>query len=183
MKERRLQLTAWPAPHRHDVCMSPLPFNAEFAVAGISLADRQAIAAQLTPNDAVNFVCVDDNPHDANAVEVRCAHGVVGFVPASLAGRVRSHGGTSYDGKIVRKLGGGAVNIGLRVCLTAVSGGETSGSASPVTARHVMSPTGRLIGSFVSSNDDFVRVRLPGTAATVLLPTDNVTVRDVETNA
>lgn len=150
----------------------PLTRNAVIPVAGVASEGRQDTVAQLAVGAAVTFVPVDDNPHDPEAVEVRVADGqIIGYVPRSLAGRLRAlHLGPSA-GTVVELLGGGeGRSFGLRVAVT----GEPVDLAA--VERVVVSPTGRTMGAYVGEADGRIRVRDPQSAETFTVPADAVRV-------
>lgn len=81
-------------------------------VSGVSF--RQAELREVVEGDVLTAIAVEDNPHDADAVEVRTASGVlVGFVPKGLAGRLRATGATSWPALVREVLRG--ETWGLRI--------------------------------------------------------------------
>jgi hypothetical protein len=103
----------------------PLPFVS--AVAGVSF--RQEIVFACNAGDLLSVAAVDDNPHDANAVEVRTRHGeLVGFIPSALAPRLRCSGQRRWDAEIVEVLPGETWGLRIKVTHAADDRGDTEGS-------------------------------------------------------
>lgn len=96
--------------------MKPLVLPCECPVAGVSY--RQAAVLGVAVGDQVTVVAVDDNPYDPRAVEVRHGDQLLGFVPATLAARLRVSGAQHWAGQVTRVLDGHAVR-GLRIAIAA----------------------------------------------------------------
>lgn len=99
---------------RHCVCVAALPLPSVIPVSGVSF--RQAELRDVVEGDHLAVVATDSNPHDANACEVRTTSGsLLGFVPKSLAVRLRERGETTWTGVVSEILRGEV--WGLRVRL------------------------------------------------------------------
>jgi hypothetical protein len=150
----------------------PLPFICP--VAGVSF--RQEVVCSTRAGDAVSVVAVDDNPHDPQAVEVRTARGeLLGFIPSTLATRLRAGGGRSWHGEITEVLQGQTWGLRVRVVSSEDAGGVVEvagGDEGDVLQKHeaadresvgvgVRAVSGRFLGLFAGLEDDVVVVRRP----------------------
>ncbi len=94
--------------------MAALPLPSVIPISGVSF--RQAELRDVVEGDHLDVVATDSNPHDANACEVRTHGGsLLGFVPKSLAVRLRETGQTNWVGVVSEILRGEV--WGLRVRL------------------------------------------------------------------
>jgi hypothetical protein len=91
--------------------MRPLTLPATIPVAGVSF--RQGELRDVVEGDHVELVATDDNPHDANAVEIRFSEKLLGFVPRAVAERLRASDAERWRGVVSEVLRG--ETWGLRV--------------------------------------------------------------------
>lgn len=116
--------------------MRPIALPATMPVAGVSFRQREL--RDVVEGDRIRIVAVDDNPHDAEAVEVRLGEELLGFIPRALAGRLRSGPGREWQGVVSEVLRG--ETWGLRVVVHPMSadlGPDPRISDAPHPARHV----------------------------------------------
>lgn len=91
--------------------MRPLTLPATIPVAGVSF--RQGELRDVIEGDHVELIATDDNPHDANAIEIRFAEKLLGFVPRAVAERLRASAAGHWKGVVTEVLRG--ETWGLRV--------------------------------------------------------------------
>jgi hypothetical protein len=108
-------------------CMRPLTLPATIPVAGVSF--RQGELRDVVEGDHVELVATDDNPHDANAVEIRFAEKLLGFVPRAVAERLRASDAEKWQGVVAEVLRG--ETWGLRVTV------HPDGAELPRSAREM----------------------------------------------
>lgn len=90
----------------------PLPFGSN--VAGVSF--RQAELRDVVEGDHLQVVAAEDNPHDANACEVRSGDGaLLGFIPAALAERLRATGAGPWPATLDEVLRGETWGLRIKV--------------------------------------------------------------------
>lgn len=126
-----------------------LPFGS--AVAGVSF--RQAELRDVVEGDHLTVVAAHDNPHDADACEVRTHDGVLlGFIPRALAGRLRASGQGPWPAVVDEVLRN--QTWGLRITVhptgTVLEGGRRERAAARAgghdTPGSAAAPAGRLSG-------------------------------------
>lgn len=104
----------------------PLQLPAVSAVTGVS--HRQAVLRDIVEGDVLDIVAVDDNPYDADAVEVRRPNGeIAGFIPAALAPRLRAGGAGPWIGVVEAVLRNTTWGLRIKVAVpgTVPSDGDT----------------------------------------------------------
>lgn len=130
--------------------------------------------------EKLSIKAVDDNPHDADAVEVRRGEELLGFIPRALAGRLRARGEREWTGEVVQVLRG--ETWGLRVVVREIDGdahavkpplptvevsrpsgkqraGRDQGSIVKVGPKRVKALSGRDLGVLLRESDGKVLVR------------------------
>jgi hypothetical protein len=170
--------------------MNAIRLPAVVPVSGVSF--RQAELRDVIEGDVLDVVAVEDNPHDAAAVEVRTAAGVlVGFVPRALAGRLRASSHGPWQAKVREVLRGETWGLRIEIHpagVSLVAGRDRIASeAAPqpvkpnaqvvvaepespraeapdevVERRHVIAPSGRVLGEYVRTEGTRVIARSRG---------------------
>lgn len=164
--------------------MTALPLPSVIPISGVSF--RQAELRDVVEGDHLDVVATDSNPHDANACEVRTHSGsLLGFVPKSLAVRLRESGESTWIGVVSEILRGEV--WGLRVRLypagmdvppsgrdayveSRLSRTKTKVSGSAVPGRDHSAPAivGRVRVKALSGRDLGVLVRVDGGRVVVI---------------
>ena len=155
--------------------MRPIPLPFISPVAGVSF--RQEVLHGIIEGAKLSVVPVDDNPHDAMAVEVRTTDGeMVGFIPRQLAARLRASGSGPWHGDVKEVLR--RDTWGLRISVSeqdppavavlvpapdvADASDETGSDEAEEQAREVRAGSGRLLGTLLSMEDGVVVVMSAG---------------------
>lgn len=151
-----------------------LPYPFTCPVAGVSF--RQEVVAQIRPGEPLVAVAVDDNPHDAHAVEIRRGDGTMaGFLPRAIAQRARGTGVRAWDAVVEEVVG--SETIGLRIKVlgpvpdqhgqaephnqAGAEQDDTAGRADQNGAAGTMvvrARSGRLLGLLTAADGDWVVV-------------------------
>jgi hypothetical protein len=154
------------------MCMKPIPLPFISPVNGVSF--RQEVLHGIIEGDKLTVVPVDDNPHDAMAVEVRTADGeMAGFIPKQLAARLRASGSGPWHGDVKEVLRNDR-SWGLRISVSekdpaavavlvpapdvADASDEAVSDEAPKQSREVRAGSGRLLGTLLSMEDGVVVV-------------------------
>lgn len=151
----------------------PLHLPAVLKVSGVSF--YQDVVTTLSEGRKLVAVADDDNPHDSNAVAVRTADlgELCGFIPVSLAARLRACGGEAWACEVTEVLRWEITGLRIRALQGIPS--PVFGSPSSLDTQEVL-PEGELALSGIvpgapvkalSGRDLGVVVELSGSSAVV----------------
>ena len=96
--------------YEEETSNSSLPFEFTMKLTGVTFEGRQTAVSQLSPGKSLEVKAVNDNPYDANCVELFDSYGrSVGFVPKDRNQEFRSDmkKGYVFTANVDRVTGGG----------------------------------------------------------------------------